>query len=239
MSAVVDIFQQSQRSFKDVGVLGNFLENQDLPRWQNLSVDPQSLYNAMVINFMTDGIPIVYYGQEQGFSGQSDPFNREPLWPSSYAKTTAYNYTTTLNKLRNFLVQGDWLHQETAILNTTARCIALSKSPVITIATNIGSPPQEGTSIAVKTSYTSGSLLIDAISCEQWTVGASGMIEVQYTKGGVAVILVPESIIQGSGLCGASLAAASAGMTSAGHVISTSYGIAVISWVVFLCSVLA
>jgi len=239
MSAVVDIFQQSQRSFKDVGVLGNFLENQDLPRWQNLSVDPQSLYNAMVINFMTDGIPIVYYGQEQGFSGQSDPFNREPLWPSSYAKTTAYNYTTTLNKLRNFLVQGDWLHQETAILNTTAQCIALSKNPVITIATNIGSPPQEGTSIAVKTSYTTGSLLIDAISCEQWTVGASGMIEVQYTKGGVAVILVPESIIQGSGLCGASLAAASAGMTSAGHIISISYGIAVISLVVFLCSVLA
>ncbi len=59
------------------------------------------------------------------------------------------------------------------------------------------------------------------------------MIEVQYTKGGVAVILASESIIQGAGLCGASLAAESAnGMTSAGHVISTSYGIAVISWVV-------
>jgi alpha-amylase len=29
--------------FKDVTVLGNFLENQDLPRWHNLSVDPQSL----------------------------------------------------------------------------------------------------------------------------------------------------------------------------------------------------
>lgn len=59
------------------------------------------------------------------------------------------------------------------------------------------------------------------------------MIEVEYTKGGVAVILVPELIIQGSGLCGASLSAESAtGMTSAGRVISTSYGIAVISWVV-------
>ena len=29
--------------------------------------------NAMVFNFMTDGIPIVYYGQEQLFSGGSDP----------------------------------------------------------------------------------------------------------------------------------------------------------------------
>ena len=29
--------------FRDVTVLGNFLENHDLPRWNNLSVDPQSL----------------------------------------------------------------------------------------------------------------------------------------------------------------------------------------------------
>ena len=29
--------------FRDVTVLGNFLENHDLPRWRNLSVDPQSL----------------------------------------------------------------------------------------------------------------------------------------------------------------------------------------------------
>ena len=58
---------------QDPGVLGNFLENQDLPRWHNVSVDPQSLWNAMVFNFMSDGIPIVYYGQEQGFSGAADP----------------------------------------------------------------------------------------------------------------------------------------------------------------------
>lgn len=29
--------------------------------------------NAMVYNFMSDGIPIVYYGQEQSFSGSGDP----------------------------------------------------------------------------------------------------------------------------------------------------------------------
>jgi len=28
---------------------------------------------------MTDGIPIVYYGQEQGMHGNSDPHNREAL----------------------------------------------------------------------------------------------------------------------------------------------------------------
>jgi len=29
--------------FKDAGLFGTFLENQDVPRWANLSVDPQSL----------------------------------------------------------------------------------------------------------------------------------------------------------------------------------------------------
>lgn len=27
----------------------------------------------MTFNFMTDGIPVVYYGQEQGFRGAGDP----------------------------------------------------------------------------------------------------------------------------------------------------------------------
>lgn len=40
---------------QDPGVLGNFVENQDLPRWNNLSVDPQSLWNALTFNFMSDG----------------------------------------------------------------------------------------------------------------------------------------------------------------------------------------
>lgn len=40
---------------QDPTLLGNFLEDQDVPRWGNLSVDPQSLYNAMVYSWMSDG----------------------------------------------------------------------------------------------------------------------------------------------------------------------------------------
>lgn len=72
----------------------------------------------MVFNFMSDGIPVVYYGQEQSFSGAADPvshpanfpelhshgrltqMNREPLWPSGYKNTTTYQLITTLNKVR-------------------------------------------------------------------------------------------------------------------------------------------
>ena len=52
ITATLDAYKTK---FKDPGLLGNFLENQDLPRWANISVDPQSMYNAMVFNFMSDG----------------------------------------------------------------------------------------------------------------------------------------------------------------------------------------
>lgn len=42
MSAMTDMIAQCKQLFSDPTVLGNFLENQDVPRWGNLSVDPQS-----------------------------------------------------------------------------------------------------------------------------------------------------------------------------------------------------
>lgn len=85
----------------------------------NCQID-SSFSNAMVLNWMMDGIPILYYGQEQSFSGAADPvsnylkiicgrvksltcdpqkFNREPLWTSGYAQTDAYKLIQTLNQV--------------------------------------------------------------------------------------------------------------------------------------------
>lgn len=206
ISALVDIFEQSKTKFKDVGLLGNFLENQDLPRWHNMTVDPQSLYNAMTFTFMSDGIPVVYYGQEQYFSGNSDPFNREALWPSNYEKTDAYKLMSTLNQFRNFLVnKTDWVKQEAQVLTTSPYGLAIMKGPVISVLTNIGSPPRNNTHIAVRSPYAASTALINILTCQQWAVGSKGMIEAQYTLGGVPNILIPSDMLSGSGLCGAEL----------------------------------
>lgn len=42
-SGLALVHDAMKSSLSDVTVLGNFLENQDVPRWHNLSVDPQSL----------------------------------------------------------------------------------------------------------------------------------------------------------------------------------------------------
>jgi len=202
MTAVADMIAQSKQFFKDPTVLGNFIENQDIPRWLNMSVDPQSLYNAMTFNFMSDGIPIVYYGQEQGAHGASDPYNREPLWPSGYANTTTYQLMTKLNTFRNFLVNTtDWATTPMQVLTSGNNATAILKGKVISVVTNIGSPPAN-LSVPVYTPWKQSEILTEVISCDQYSVGSNGSIQMQYSKGGQAAIFANNDDMQNSGVCG-------------------------------------
>jgi alpha-amylase len=77
--------QAYNANFHDTGVLGTFLDNHDNPRFLSYQQD-MALYKAgLVFTIMSTGIPIVYYGTEQGFSGAIDPNNREPLWPTGFS----------------------------------------------------------------------------------------------------------------------------------------------------------
>jgi len=213
MSAVVDMVNQSKQKFQDTGLLGNFIENQDVPRWHNQSVDIQSLYNAMVFNFMSDGIPIVYYGQEQGMSGYLDPFNREALWPSGYANSEQYQFISKLNQLRNYLVNStDWLKSEASVVSSTSNAIAISKGNVLSVMTNIGSGPQN-VSIPIQTSFQEGLPTTDILTCTQWVVASGGMLDVEYTKGGRPVIFMSSASLQGSGICGTNATYAQTNLT--------------------------
>jgi len=71
-------------SFSDLGLLGTFIDNHDQPRFLNQQSDLQLYKNAITYVLFSSGIPIIYYGSEQEFSGGNDPDNREPLWPSDY-----------------------------------------------------------------------------------------------------------------------------------------------------------
>lgn len=110
------------------------------------------LSNAMIFSFMYDGIPIVYYGQEQFFRGKDDPANREPLWPSQYHENNATDLVAALNQFRNFLIStsttaigadaahtpADWLHQSSQVLSHSQQDIVLARGPVISVLTGRG-----------------------------------------------------------------------------------------------------
>jgi alpha-amylase len=58
--------------------------------------------------FLSDGIPIIYSGQEQHYSGGADPANREATWLSGYSTTAElYKYIGTTNKIRKLAVSAD------------------------------------------------------------------------------------------------------------------------------------
>lgn len=62
--------------------------------------------NAAAFTIMADGIPIIYAGQEQHFSGAKDPNNREALWPSGYnTDSKLYKLIAKANAIRNLAIR--------------------------------------------------------------------------------------------------------------------------------------
>ena len=67
-------------SFKDLNVLGNFVDNHENARFLNGNPNHQLSKSALAFSLTASGIPFFYYGSEQGFAGGEDPQNREALW---------------------------------------------------------------------------------------------------------------------------------------------------------------
>ncbi|OWZ60335.1 alpha-amylase [Cryptococcus neoformans c45] len=213
MSGFVDIATQVLGTFPNPGLIGNFLENHDLPRWRNTTADSQLAYNAMVVQFIFEGLPVVYYGQEQDFaSGAGDPYNRQALWTSEYANTTSYNHIKRLNEIRhavisnNTLFEGkNFLDSQTKIVASTDYDVAFRKGPLLVVLTNRGSPSQN-VGFGVPTSgWPSQSSVVDLLSCKQFTVGSGGAILVSYSAsgyGGMPYIFAAQSDASALGICG-------------------------------------
>ncbi len=82
--------------------LVNFLDNHDVPRFlYDAAGDTAALRNAMALMLTEDGIPCLYYGGEQEFSGGNDPANREILWTTKYDETgETFQHFSRLAKIR-------------------------------------------------------------------------------------------------------------------------------------------
>lgn len=123
--------------FNNMAVLGSFLDNHDNARFLSLQSD-YSLYKAgLIFNAYSSGIPIVYYGTEQGFNGGDDPKNREPLW------TTGFNTQAPLYTFLQRIIT--WRKQYNVYLsNQVERFVddsfyAFSRGSVFIALTNAGS----------------------------------------------------------------------------------------------------
>ena len=86
--------------FSDSSVLATFADNHDNPRFLNIVPDINKFKNYLVFVLFAEGIPIVYYGSEQGFNGGNDPYCREPLWTSMNPSSELYKFIALSNSYR-------------------------------------------------------------------------------------------------------------------------------------------
>jgi alpha-amylase len=108
--------------YKNKFTNGVFVDNHDVHRFlcdatgrpgANWDKWPQ-LKAALGFAFTIRGIPIVYYGAEQGFTGCNDPFNREDMFDSFNTANPLYSYISQLNaaKRAHPALQDGWQEEK-------------------------------------------------------------------------------------------------------------------------------
>lgn len=195
----------------DVTLLGNFIENHDQARFASYTNDTGLTNNAVAFTTFNDGIPVVYYGQEQGFSGAQDPFNREPLWPSLYTKTAMYTFIGKLNAARAVAIQKDakYVTTKTNVIYSDDKVIVLSKgstsSPLLALITNYGA----GASASITVSGVPPSVsFTDLLTCNVFTSTSVGKIGLTVVNG------QPRALYRSDALTGSNPCAVTATTTS-------------------------
>jgi len=100
MYQIRSTLDNENKIFKDVNALGLFVDNHDNNRFLNVRYSIPLLKSALTFITFTQGIPITYYGSEQGFAGGADPENRETLWTNFNTNSDLYRFIAAINKVR-------------------------------------------------------------------------------------------------------------------------------------------
>ncbi|KAJ0418766.1 glycoside hydrolase superfamily [Aspergillus carlsbadensis] len=208
MSNLYNMINTVSSSCNDPTLLGNIIENHDNARFPSYTQDMSQAKSVLAFLFLTDGIPIVYAGQEQHYSGQNDPYNREPVWWAGYNKNAElYKFLASTNAVRKLAIQKDsnWLTARNIPFYNDAHHIAMRKgsggSQVLTLLTNYLDNTAAYTFDLYNHGYSNGANLVELYTCISVSVGSNGAIPVPMTSG-LPRVLVPASWVAGSGLCG-------------------------------------
>jgi alpha-amylase len=193
-----------QKGCKDPTLLLTFASNHDVTRLAALSPSLALRKNALAYTLLSDGIPTVYQGDEQGFSGTSDPDNREAMWLSNFDQSAPLcQMIRKLNKLRTWAgrKESKYWTSMSSIFWSDNHTIAMRKgsgrSQIVVVLTNIGG---NSTTRIPNTGFGAGTKLMDVVACEMNVVGFSGLLSVDITEGNPKVFF-PLDRLFWSGIC--------------------------------------
>ncbi|KAF2672970.1 alpha-amylase [Microthyrium microscopicum] len=203
MSGLISIHQQIQKSCKSPKSLLTFASNHDQPRLAALTPSLALRKNALAYTMMSDGIPTLYQGDEQSFSGRSDPDNREAVWVSGFDKTAPlYTMIQTLNKLRSWAgrKESSYWNAMSEVVWNDSNALAMRKGQVVALLTNKGENMSLETVKVSNPGYAASTKLMDVVACQEAMVGQDGVLSVNMTKGEPQVFY-PLDGLSWSGIC--------------------------------------
>ncbi|CDW84776.1 alpha catalytic domain containing protein [Stylonychia lemnae] len=174
-----------KNAFHDMDALGVFVDNHDNPRFLSMTYSIPLFKSALTFALFAQGIPIVYYGSEQGYAGGADPNNRETLWNTMNPNSELYKYLQTVVSVRKSHQVWKEQHVERYVND---KFYAFSRGQVLVALTN----DDQGTQ-SILVSYhpfSAGQTVCNKLKQNDCTqVGNNG---VQITlQGGEAKIYVP------------------------------------------------
>lgn len=206
MSALADMVNTIKSSAKDSTLLGTFMENHDNPRFPSYTSDMAQAQNAIAFTLLADGVPIIYEGQEQHFSGGNDPYNREAVWSSDYSTSAPlHGFIAALNQLRNRAMAQDanFVEYMAYPIYTDTTTIAMRKGfdgfQVVGVYSNKGSSGAAYTQVIPNTGFTDGEAVVEILSCDILNSN-DGNLTVAMGQG-AAKIFYPLAQLSGSGIC--------------------------------------
>ncbi|KAJ7088431.1 GH13 alpha-amylase precursor, partial [Mycena belliarum] len=181
-----------------------FLENHDQPRFPSYTSDGALKKNAMVWPFVGNGMPILYYGQEQGYGGGADPWNREALWLSGFeTNKPLVAHVRSLNAARKLAIAANdsflsgaarWIPQ------SDPSTIMMSKPPLLTLLTNIGANATRQPTWTIPAGlYAANVTLVDVLACAPLVVGGAGEATVVRATWGLPQVLIPAHLLNSRG----------------------------------------
>jgi alpha-amylase len=188
LSDLVTQHDKVSSNFANPELLGTFLDNHDVVRFLNVNDDWTLLKNALAYTLLGRGIPILYGGTEQGYTGGADPANREDLWRSGY-NTTGDLYTWITKALAAKVSAGGLGANDHVHLSVGTNYYAFSRASgkLVVLTTNGGS----GTSgtYCFDTDVSSGTVFTSALGTSTYTAGTNGNICVVVSNGQPEILL--------------------------------------------------
>lgn len=174
-------------NFKNPDLLGLFVDNHDNPRYLNQHNDWRTFKSALAFSLTARGIPIMYYGSEQGYAGGADPNNREPLWNNMNKNHEIYRFVQTVNQARH--AQGapsqpfaeKWVDDNMYAYTRGRFFVAVTNKPYMTVSNDV---PNTG--------FSEGETVCNVFNSSDCTTIRSGKLSVSLNNGEVK-IYIPKS----------------------------------------------